>query len=87
LQAHTLSEVIVSNGTILQSLGWGHMPDFLVDAELREGRLISLANGYFGGGAIELVAVRRSGRAHGPAASALWRLLQASATSTLSGKP
>jgi len=83
----TVSDQLMKKEVILQSLGWGHMPDFLVDAELREGRLISLANGYFGGGVIELVAARRSGRAHGPAASALWRLLQASAASTLSGKP
>lgn len=78
----TVSDQLMKKEVILQGLGWGHMPDFLVDAELRDGRLLSLANGYFRGGVIELVAARRAGRVHGPAASALWRLLQASAAST-----
>ncbi|WP_168879437.1 LysR family transcriptional regulator [Rhizobium sp. P28RR-XV] len=77
----TVSDQLMKKEVILQGLGWGHMPDFLVDAELRDGRLISMANSYFHGGVIELVAARRAGRAHGPAASALWRVLQASADS------
>jgi DNA-binding transcriptional LysR family regulator len=75
----TVSDQLMKKEVILQGLGWGHMPDFLVDAELRDGRLVSLANGFFRGGVVDLVAARRIGRAHGPAASALWRLLQQSA--------
>ncbi|WP_168879227.1 hypothetical protein [Rhizobium sp. P28RR-XV] len=66
---------------ILQALGWGPMPDFLVAAELRDGRLNSMASSYFHGGLIELVAARRAGNAHGAAASALWCVLQGSADS------
>jgi DNA-binding transcriptional LysR family regulator len=75
----TVSDQLMKKEVILQGLGWGHMPDFLVDAELQDGRLVSLANGFFRGAVVDLVAARRIGRAHGPAASALWRLLQQSA--------
>jgi hypothetical protein len=47
----------------------------------------SLAHGYFRGDVIGLVAARRAGRAHGPAASALWRLLIASPYLDISDNP
>lgn len=78
---YSVSDQLMKKEVILQGLGWGHMPDFLVEAELKDGRLIALTNSYFRGGIIELVAARRAGRAHGPAASALWRLLQCKAGS------
>ncbi|MGV8235037.1 LysR substrate-binding domain-containing protein, partial [Pseudomonas aeruginosa] len=44
---------------ILQGLGWGHLPDFLVDEELADGRLLALAGPHLPGRSEEVVAARR----------------------------
>jgi len=75
----TVSDQLMKKEVILQGFGWGHMPDFLIRAELRDGRLLSFANRYFRGGEITLAAARRSGRRHGPAAEALWQMLREAA--------
>lgn len=48
---------------ILQGLGWGHLPDFLVDEELADGRLLALAGPHLPGRSEEVVAARRRDRA------------------------
>lgn len=72
----TVSNQLMKKEVILQGLGWGHMPDFLVENELKEGKLISIENRFFRGSVIDLVAARRANKAHGPAATALWQHLQ-----------
>ena len=69
---------LMKKEVILQGLSWGHMPDYLVAAELREGRLVSLATPSLPGGVVGLLAARRAGRVSAPAASALWHLHQTS---------
>jgi DNA-binding transcriptional LysR family regulator len=64
---------------ILQGLGWGHVPRFLVQEELRDGRLLSLAGRHFPGRVEQLVAARRRDRPHGPVAQRLWASLRAQA--------
>lgn len=61
---------------ILQGLAWGHLPRFLVERELRQGRLLSLAGRYLRGSEEALVAARRSDRAHGPVAERLWQYIR-----------
>ena len=72
----TVSDQMMKKEVILQGLGWGHMPDYLVADELAAGRLISFANRYFRGGVAELVAARKAGKAHGPIAGKLWDALR-----------
>ena len=60
---------------ILQGMAWGHLPRFLVEAELRDGRLLSIAGRHFPGVVEDLVAARRRDRPHGPVASRLWESL------------
>lgn len=57
---------------ILQGLAWGHLPRFLIERELHQGKLLSLAGRYLPGSIEELVAARRSDRPHGPVAGRLW---------------
>lgn len=57
---------------ILHGLAWGHLPAWLIEDELRDGRLISIAGPYLPGRTVELAAVRRRRSAHGPVAEALW---------------
>jgi len=58
---------------ILQGMGWGHMPRFLVEEDLAAGRLVTLSGPGLTGGVAELVAARRRDVPHGPVAERLWR--------------
>lgn len=60
---------------ILHGMAWGHLPRFMIDAELREGRLLSIAGRHFPGMIQELAVARRRDRPHGPVASRLWDFL------------
>jgi len=73
----TVSDQLMKLQVILQGMGWGHMPDFLVEADLTAGRLRSLASRDFPGGEVALVAARRRDRPHGPVAQRLWARLRA----------
>ena len=56
---------------ILQRMGWGHLPDFLIAEELRDGRLVALTRPFVGGRS-EIVAARQRNHPHGPIAQRLW---------------
>jgi len=71
----TVSDQLMKKELILQGMGWGHMPHFLVAAELRERRLRSIAGKHFPGGPAALVAARRRDKPHGPIANRLWDYL------------
>ncbi|RKH19249.1 LysR family transcriptional regulator [Corallococcus sp. CA047B] len=60
---------------VLHGMAWGHLPRFMIEAELRDGRLRSIAGRHFPGVIEELVAARRRDRPHGPVASRLWGFL------------
>jgi DNA-binding transcriptional LysR family regulator len=72
----TVADQLMKKEVILQSMGWGHMPDFLVKRELQDGRLLSIAGRHFPGGMGEIVAARRRDTPHGPVAEALWRYIE-----------
>ncbi|HYM01785.1 MAG TPA: LysR family transcriptional regulator [Stellaceae bacterium] len=72
----TVSDQLMKKEIILQGMGWGHMPSFLIDDELRDGRLLSIAGKYLRGGEGEIVAARRRDRPHGPIAHRLWRFIE-----------
>jgi len=61
---------------ILQGMGWGHMPGFLIEQDLRDGRLLSIAGRHLRGGRAELVAARGADTPHGPVADRLWRYIR-----------
>lgn len=72
----TVPDQLMKKEVILQGMGWGHLPRFLVEAELRDGRLLSLASRHLRGSTEELVAARRSDRPHGPVLNRLWQALR-----------
>jgi DNA-binding transcriptional LysR family regulator len=72
----TVSDQLMKKEIILQGMGWGHMPDFLIADELRDGRLISIAGKHLRGGSGDIVAARRRGRPLGPVAGRLWRFIE-----------
>ena len=77
----TVSDQLMKRELILLGMGWGHMPEFLIEQELRDGRLLSLAGKHFPGGQAEIVAARRRNHPHGPVAERLWRYIEAEARS------
>jgi DNA-binding transcriptional LysR family regulator len=68
----TVSDQLMKKEVILQRMGWGHLPDYLIRRELRDGRLLSLAGRHLPGSTLELVAARRGDVPHGPVACRLW---------------
>jgi DNA-binding transcriptional LysR family regulator len=58
---------------ILHGLAWGHLPRFLVEEELRDGRLDRVPG--LPGSVEELVMARMRQRPHGPVAAQLWLFL------------
>jgi len=71
----TVSDQLMKKEIILQGMGWGHMPTFMIADELRDGRLISIAGKHLRGGSGEVVAARRRDRPHGPVANRLWQFI------------
>ncbi|MGB3432648.1 LysR family transcriptional regulator [Achromobacter sp.] len=72
----TVADQLMKKEIIVQGMGWGHMPRFLIDDELRDGSLLSIANRHLPGSVEELVAARRADRAQGPVSNRLWQALQ-----------
>jgi DNA-binding transcriptional LysR family regulator len=62
---------------ILQGMGWGHMPRYLVDQDLRKKRLLDISGRHLKGGRFEVVAARRRDAPHGPIANRLWSYIEA----------
>ncbi|GLS05222.1 LysR family transcriptional regulator [Chitiniphilus shinanonensis] len=71
----TVADQLMKKELIVHGMGWGHLPGFLIDQELRDGQLRSIAGRYLPGSVVELVAARRRDRPHGPVAERLWRAI------------
>jgi DNA-binding transcriptional LysR family regulator len=71
----TVSDQLMKKEVILQGMGWGHLPDFLIADELSSGELLSIKGQHLAGGSVELVTARRRNVAHGPVAERLWRFV------------
>jgi DNA-binding transcriptional LysR family regulator len=85
-QSWTVSDQHMKKEIIVQGAAWGHLHDFLIDRELRDGRLLSIAGRHLRGGRIELTAARRRDMLHGPIANRLWRHIEErAATFTVRG--
>ncbi|TIP02797.1 MAG: LysR family transcriptional regulator [Mesorhizobium sp.] len=76
--AHSCSvpDHMMKKELILHGLAWGHLPEWLIEDELRDGRLISIAGRHIPGRTETVAAVRRRDKPHGPVAEALWLYIQ-----------
>lgn len=72
----TVSDQLMKRELILQGMGWGHMPRYLVEQDLREKRLLDITGRHLRGGRVEVVAARRREALHGPIANRLWSYIQ-----------
>lgn len=71
----TVSDQLMKKEVILQRMGWGHLPEFLISKELKSRRLLSIKGKYLRGGKAELVAARRANVSRGPVAERLWQFI------------
>jgi DNA-binding transcriptional LysR family regulator len=69
----TVSDQLMKRELILQGMGWGHMPRYLIEPDLRAKRLLDITGRHLKGNQLDLVAARRRGAPHGPVANRLWR--------------
>lgn len=69
----TVSDQLMKREIILQGMGWGHLPTFLIARDLEDGRLLPITGPHLPGGTVALVAARLRSRARGPIADRLWR--------------
>jgi DNA-binding transcriptional LysR family regulator len=72
----SVPDMLMKKELILHGMAWGHLPRFLIDRELDDGRLLSIAGRHIPGVVEELVVARRRDRPHGPVADELWAFLQ-----------
>jgi DNA-binding transcriptional LysR family regulator len=71
----TVSDQLMKKELILQGMGWGHMPHYLIAQNLRDKSLLPITGKHFKGGRVELVAARRRNSPHGPIADRLWQFI------------
>jgi DNA-binding transcriptional LysR family regulator len=72
----SVPDQLMKRELIVQGLAWGHLPEHLINADLREGRLLSLQGKHLRGAVLPHYAARRRDTAHGPVANRLWEHLQ-----------
>jgi DNA-binding transcriptional LysR family regulator len=72
----TVADQLMKKEIILHGMGWGHMPDFLVEHECRTGRLLSIEGKHLKGNSLDIKAARRRDVPHGPVAGKLWSYLE-----------
>lgn len=72
----TVSDQQMKRELILQGMGWGHMPRFLIEQDLHGKRLLDISGKHLKGGQVEVVASRRRDAPHGPIARRLWSYIQ-----------
>lgn len=75
----TVTDVLAKKQIILAGMGWGGLPDHVVADELASGELVALDVPDFETDEMALFLLRRSDRARGPVAQALWEELIGSA--------
>jgi DNA-binding transcriptional LysR family regulator len=75
----TVSDQLMKKEVILQGMGWGHLPDFMISEELDSGRLRSIKGKVLPGGKTDFVAARRRNVPRGPVAEKLWRYVASEA--------
>ncbi len=74
-QSWTVTDQLMKRELIIQGMGWGHLPHYLITQDLHEGRLLPITGEHFKGGHVELVAARRRNISHGPIANRLWQFI------------
>jgi len=68
----TVGDQQTKKQVILQSMAWGHMPNFLIDEELKSKTLISIEGKFIQKHIRDIVVARRNSPVHGKMLNKLW---------------
>jgi DNA-binding transcriptional LysR family regulator len=68
----TVGDQYTKKEVIVQGMAWGHMPRFLIEQELNNGKLVSIAGKYMKGVTREIVIARLAAPEKGIMAERLW---------------
>jgi DNA-binding transcriptional LysR family regulator len=74
----TVSDQYMKKEILIQGMGWGHVPSFMIDQEIASGKLVCLEGKHLRGNTVDLVAARLRARPAGPVATKLWAHILAS---------
>ncbi|HIE1365547.1 LysR substrate-binding domain-containing protein [Burkholderia sola] len=74
-----VGDQLMKKEIIMQGAAWGHLHDYLIEHELRDGRLPSIGGRHLPGGRVEITAARRRDLPHGPIADLLWKHIRETA--------
>jgi DNA-binding transcriptional LysR family regulator len=69
----TVGDQYTKKEVILQGMGWGHMPLFLIEKDLKQGKLISIEGSYIKSIKRDIVIARLSEKTNGMVAERLWQ--------------
>ncbi len=72
-QKVTVGDQFTKKQVILQGLGWGHMPLYLIDDDLQAGRLINLTGKKIKSHQLNIVIASLAEKLKGPVATELWQ--------------
>lgn len=72
----SVPDQLMKKELIVHGMAWGHLPRFMIEEELRDGRLLPITGRHFPGVVEDLAAARRHDRPHGPVAERLWDFLR-----------
>jgi len=72
----TVSDQLMKRELILQGMGWGHLPRYLIEQDLKHKRLLDITGRNLKGGQVEVVAARLRRAPHGPIANRLWHYIE-----------
>ena len=72
----TVGDQMLKKELIVAGMGWGRLPDFLIEAELSTGKLLSIEGRHFKRNRVEIVAARLRDRPPGPVAQRLWQFME-----------
>ena len=71
----TVSSMHVKKEIILAGMGWGSLPEYLIEEELKKGSLVAIKNKTISPLAISITAIRVKNKIHGPVSQNLWEKL------------
>ena len=83
----TVADQLMKKEVILQGMGWGHMPEFLIARELRERRLLAISGKHFPIRTATITAARRHDVPKGPVAKRLWEFIEQEIAQAPHGPP
>lgn len=72
----SVPDQLMKREVIVQGLAWGHLPLHLIEDDLAQQRLVSLAGDHMRGATLPHYAIRRRDVVHGPVAERLWSHLR-----------